>query len=162
SLEERLHILLDRYLSLRRRIFAGEAPPIPVFSDIRALTPPHQAPVVAAYRALFLHIRDLLAPTIEGPAAIAATQMILEQLHWSVAWIHRFDPDDLPRIRERMLDILLHGLAGPGAKWAPAELDLAAATGLEPGDAPRETFLLAATRLINQQGYRGASVEKIS
>jgi len=30
------------------------------------------------------------------------------------------------------------------------------------GEAHRETFLLAATRLINQRGYRGASVEKMS
>ena len=41
----------------------------------------------------------------------------------------------------------------------------AACPGCRAADAPetqRETFLTAATRLINQRGYRGASVEKIS
>src|SRR6476661_8392350 len=56
NVSARLLTLIDRYLDLRRRIAAEEAAPIPVFSDIRALTAPHQAPVVAAYRDLFLHI----------------------------------------------------------------------------------------------------------
>jgi AcrR family transcriptional regulator len=61
-----------------------------------------------------------------------------------------------------MYDILLNGLAKPGAVWAPRILP-----GIDPDPADaqaalRETFLMSATRLINQRGYRGASVERIS
>ncbi len=162
DLSQRLWRLLDLYLDLRRAIAAGEAPPVPVFSDIRALTPPHQAPVVAAYFGLFGRIKGLLAPDLEGEGAIAVAQLVLEQLHWSAAWIHRYEPEDIPRLRDRMHDILMRGFAPADAAWVPARLDLAEAAGLEPSEDQRETFLLAATRLINQQGYRGASVEKIS
>jgi AcrR family transcriptional regulator len=65
-----------------------------------------------------------------------------------------------------MYDIFLHGLAGAGQVWAPMPLDnattgAASGTGAQEPTA-RETFLIAATRLINEKGYRGASVEKIS
>jgi AcrR family transcriptional regulator len=90
--------------------------------------------------------------------ATARTHVLMEQIFWSVAWLARYDVEDYPRIAERMLDILANGLAPEGAAWAPRPVP-----GLAPtADSARETFLTAATRLINQCGYRGASVEKIS
>lgn len=157
----RLLRLLELYLDLRLRIRTGEAAAIPVFSDIRALTGPLQASVVEAYRELFMGVRGLLAPTPKTAAAATAnTQMILEQLHWLAAWLPRYDAEDFPRVRDRMHDILMHGLAVDGAAWDPASPPPLAAR--PAADALRDTFLLAGTRLINQQGYRGASVEKIS
>jgi AcrR family transcriptional regulator len=60
-----------------------------------------------------------------------------------------------------MFDILADGLAAPGTTWAPQIIPMAelAPRGQELG---RDIFLLAATRLINRCGYRGASVDKIS
>ncbi|PMZ30528.1 TetR/AcrR family transcriptional regulator, partial [Pseudomonas sp. GW247-3R2A] len=63
-----------------------------------------------------------------------------------------------PRVEERLMDVFAHGIAGPNARWSPELIDLAHDEP-EPG---REAFLLAATRLINQLGYRGASVQKIA
>ena len=163
SPSDRLLRLIGLYLELRARITAGEEPPIPVFSDIRALSPPFQGPVVAAYAGLFRAIRALFwtlgMEWLDAPSATARTQMVLEQLHWSQAWLHRYDVQDYPRVRDRMHDILVRGMALPQANWSPAPL-----TPAQPGgaDLARETFLLAATRLINHRGYRGASVEKIS
>jgi AcrR family transcriptional regulator len=159
TVEARLRVLLDLYLDLRLRICRREEPPIPVFSDIRALEAEHQAPVGQAYGDLFhrveLLFRGAVAP--HAPEAGARAHMVLEQLHWLEAWLHRYDPEDYPRVRDRMLDILLHGFAPAGAQWRPQSL--APKMG---ADDFRETFLVAATRLINQLGYRGASVEKIS
>ena len=56
------------------------------------------------------------------------------------------------------MDVFAHGIAGKNAKWSPTLLDLSHDEA-EPG---REAFLLAATRLINQLGYRGASVQRIA
>ncbi len=161
----RLYALLDLYLAMKRRVAEGAEPAIPVFSDIRALTPDYQGPVLEAYLSLFRDIRGLLSESGRRGKApgTAFTQMVLEQLHWLQAWAHRYELDEFPLIRDRMHDILMHGLAPAGAAWAPRAMDPArVAPAVEAGAGQREDFLLAATRLINQQGYRGASVDKIS
>ena len=75
------------------------------------------------------------------------------------AWIHRYDEEDYGGIAERMIDIVLNGLGGRNANRSL--LKQSVALGAESAGL-RESFLRAATRLINEQGYRGASVEKIS
>ena len=94
--------------------------------------------------------------------ATARTHMLLEQLYWSVAWLPRFEIEDYPRIQTRMYDILLNGLAQASALWAPSIMADIDPQPLDAQSLLRETFLMSATRLINQRGYRGASVEKIS
>ena len=157
--------LLDLWLDLRRRISAGEAAPIAVFNDIRALKNPQRALVLDAYMRYFARVRDIFAAPdtdwMDERDRTARTHVLTEQIYWAVAWLPRYDPEDYGRIRDRMYDILLHGLAGPGRHWSPLSLrDAALESQSEP--TPRETFLIAATRLINEKGYRGASVEKIS
>jgi len=89
---------------------------------------------------------------------------LLEQAFWTFSWLRRYDVEDYPRLRERMSDILTGGLASRSRSWAPPALPpLTEAAPAEPGaEVSRTTFLTAATRLINQRGYRGASVEDIS
>lgn len=160
----RLHRLLDLYLERLRLTATGEAPEVPVLSDIRALNDPQRTEVFNAFMAVFRKVRRLFdAPELSWLSrgrTTARTHMLLEQLFWAATWLPKYDPEDYGRIRERMYDILVNGLAGPGAVWAPSPLpELAAGVLQEPS---RETFLLAATRLINRRGYRGASVELIS
>jgi AcrR family transcriptional regulator len=159
---ERLHRFLSLYLDLNRRIRLGEEAPMAMFNDIRALKEPHLSRVVESYNAMFRRVRTLFhAPGHDGidrKMATARAHVLMEQIFWSVAWLGRYDVEDYPRIGERMLDILANGIAKDGARWAPPPV-----AGLAPpGDSARDTFLTAATRLINQRGYRGASVEKIS
>jgi AcrR family transcriptional regulator len=156
---DRVRRLIELYLDLRARIGAGEAPAISVFSDIRALSPPSLGPTAAAYAGLFRQARRLFAApggVLGRGQATARTQILLEQIHWLEAWLPRYDAHDYPRIGERLHDILAGGLAPAGAVWDPAPLPRA-----ETAAAP-DAFLLAATRLINQRGYRGASVALIS
>ncbi|MGH6871099.1 MAG: TetR/AcrR family transcriptional regulator [Rhizomicrobium sp.] len=159
---ERLRRFLVLYLELNRRIRLGEEAPMAMFNDVRALKEPYLARVTEPYAALFRKVRTLFlspaTPWIGRKMATARTHVLMEQIFWSVAWLGRYDVEDYPRIAERMLDILAGGLAPDGAQWSPGP-----APGLMPAvDSARETFLTAATRLINQCGYRGASVEKIS
>ena len=157
----RLSAFLDAYLALHRRIREGEAPPLAMFNDIRALKEPHQGVVNAAYAQFFRKVRALFRGQsgLDRRSATARTHMILEQIYWSVAWLPRTDREDYARVHDRMFDILANGLAMPGAAWPPARLDPPPPPAEE---APRWAFLTAATKLINQRGYRGASVEKIS
>ncbi len=76
-------------------------------------------------------------------------------------WLDRYEPDQYRRVEERLLDVLTHGIAAPGSTWRPTMLDMDAPVRATASPDARH-FLLAATRLINQLGYRGASVQRIA
>ena len=179
--QARLHALLSQYLDRVRRAAIGEAPALPSLSDLRALNLPQRDEVAAAYLKMFRRLRQIfevpeLAWLSRGRRT-ARTQMLFEQLFWANAWLPKYDPEDYGRVCERMYDILVGGLAAPQSPWAPLAVpmaDLAPRDRQEVGrqevgrqetgrqEMGRETFLVAATRLINARGYRGASVDKIS
>ena len=163
---ERLHKLLELYFERVRLMAVGEGAPMPTLADVRALKDPHRATVIEAFAKVFRKVRTLFeAPELawlNRGRRTARTHMLLAQLFWAGAWLHKYDPEDYARVRERMFDILVGGLAADGAAWAPASVPLAELAAGEGAEMSRETFLLAATRLINSRGYRGASVNKIS
>jgi AcrR family transcriptional regulator len=162
----RLHALIRRYLERLRRAAVGDAAPLPVLSEIRALNMPQRGEVAAAYMKVFRRLRQIFeAPELAWLSRgrrTARTQMLLEQLFWAAAWLPKYDPEDYARVRERMYDILVGGLAGPQSSWAPLPIPMAGVAARSRQEMGRETFLLAATRLINARGYRGASVDMIS
>jgi len=163
---ERLRVLLEVYFALDKRIRKGEDAPIAVFSDVRSLNEPYLSQVNEPYGKLFRKARALFQSPgtewLDKKKATARTHMLLEQLYWSVAWLPRFEIEDYPRIQARMYDILLNGLAPADALWAPRIVPDIDPQPLDAQSLLRETFLMSATRLVNQRGYRGASVEKIS
>lgn len=164
---DRLAKLLDLWLDLHRRIASGETPALPVFNDIRALQKPQRTIIVDAYLKYAAKVRSMFSgPGLEWldeRRAAARGQILLEQLYWAVAWLPRYDVEDYGRIRDRMLDIFVNGLAPAGRHWEPQPLSLDSVLGSsEQEPSASEAFLIAATRLINERGYRGASVEKIS
>lgn len=165
--KDRLLRFLDLYLDLHRRVRLGEAAPLTSFTEMRALKEPLRGSVQGAFNDLFRRVRGFF----EGQAfdhldkreRNARTHLLLEQMFWSGSWLRRYDTDDYDRVRDKMYDILVNGLAPAGGAraWAPAALPDPTPEAAE-GQDWRETFLVAATRLINQRGYRGASVEDIS
>lgn len=162
----RLLRLLDLWLDLNRRITTGEAHTVPVFNDIRSLEKPQRSLVIEAYMGFFAKVRTLFGdefPWLDEQQRTARAYLIMEQIFWTVAWLPRYDLEDYDRIRDRMFDLFVGGLAAPGREWAPVALPLdEVLPPVDPQATARETFLIAATRLINERGYRGASVEKIS
>jgi AcrR family transcriptional regulator len=163
---ERLHSLLDLYLQRMRRAALGQAAPLPLLSEVRALSQPQRAEVSAAYMKMFRRLRQIFeAPELDWLTRgrrTARTQMLLAQLFWAAAWLPKYDPEDYGRVCERMYDILTGGLAAAGAPWSPQPIPLGEVAPRRRQDMARETFLMAATRLINARGYKGASVDKIS
>lgn len=162
--ENRIRHLVRGYFSLLISVRRGDTPEFVGFSDLRALTEPHSVQVWSAYNDLFRAIRRLLAPP-EQPRdkgrLNAIAHMMLSQLNWSLVWSAGYMVEDLPRVAERFLDILLNGVAA-------ARFDLPKRTGDVSEQAPAADrlshgdFLKTATSLINKHGYRGASVERIS
>ena len=153
---------LERYARMRN----GAEPSRALFNDVRALTPPKSEVVFEAYNNMFRHVRTLFdTPEMAwlGRAERnARTHTLIEQMNWMSAWLPAYDTVDYGRIGERMFDILSHGLAADGSSWAPEPSALAALVEAEADNTAATTFLVAATALVNEQGYRGASVDKIS
>jgi AcrR family transcriptional regulator len=155
-----------RYLSLNMERFArireNEERALATLSDLRAMEDPMLGRLMAAWREIFRKTRALWGEEPENRRLKdlfgARAHVLLENTFWIPAWIARYDLDQFDRVEARMMDMFRHGIAVPGAKWEPAILDIEHEE-VEPG---REAFLRAATRLINELGYRGASVQRIA
>ena len=154
-----------RYLALNMarldRVRQGVERPIAVLSDLRAMEEPARGRLMAGWREVFRRTRALwgsAASRAHNDLCGARAHVLLENTFWLPAWLLRYEPEQYPRVEARLFDVLAHGIAGPDAGWTPQLLDLEHDE-REPG---REAFLLAATRLINELGYRGASVQRIA
>ena len=162
---ERLHLLLELYLERQRQAIAGEAPSLPLLSDIRALSDEPRREVADAFMKVFRTARGLFEAEemawLGRGRRTARTHMLFEQLFWTTAWLRAYPQEDYGQVRERMYDILAGGLAAGSDVWAPKPLGQERQRSGRP-EMSRDTFLQAATRLINARGYKGASVDKIS
>lgn len=162
DLADRLRRLFAAMFAHHRATRRGEEAPIPSFGEIRTLDSPYREQAEEAFVAVSRRVRELFAgPDADRPSRkvmTARTHLLVEQLFWAMNWLYQYDLDDYPRVLERVCDIYLNGLAGESAVWRGGILHLPRASEI----GSREDFLIAATRLINRHGYRGASVERIS
>lgn len=144
----------------------GRAPHMINFWDLRALTGPQAAAAMASFVGIYRRVRGLFqapsGPSLTRAAQNARGHLVLSAVIRSKGWIERYEPEDYPRAADRFADILLHGLAGPGMGWHPRPLAIAPERQAAERDVSREAFLRAATELVNELGYRGASVDRIS
>jgi len=154
-----------RYLRLNfarlGRIARGEETAFAILSDLRAMDEPIKGRLLAGWQRVFRNTRALWGdPTDRGTKDLngARAHVLLENTFWLSAWLTRYDLDEYDRIEDRMMGVFAHGVAGDGGTWNPQLLSIEAGD-REPG---RAAFLTAATRLINELGYRGASVQRIA
>ncbi|HVI99556.1 MAG TPA: TetR/AcrR family transcriptional regulator [Sphingomonas sp.] len=154
-----------RYLAINMERFArierGEETAVAVLSDLRAMEEPYRAPLLAGWQDVFRKTRSLWGnhdDKARHDLYGARAHVLLENTFWLPVWLVRYDLDQYDRVEERLMEVFAHGIAARGEQWAP---DLVALEHdeAEPG---REQFLRAATRLINELGYRGASVQRIA
>ena len=154
----RIGLFFQAYFDSQRRVAEGLEESLAVFNDVRAL---NATVVNDAYVAMFRRLRGLLdgAAGWSRPELNARTHLLLAEVFWTRAWLYRRDAEDYDGIAQRMVAMTCDGLAGPRAAWTPVALACLMA---EVSDNPAELFLRAATELMNEEGYVGASVEKIS
>ncbi|VXC99906.1 TetR/AcrR family transcriptional regulator [Sphingomonas sp. AX6] len=152
-----LSINMARLASVRE----GEETEFAILSDLRATEEPARTKLMAGWREVFRKTRALWGESggrEHTDLRSARAHTLLENSFWLSAWLERYSVDQYPRVEARLMDVFEHGLAAPGRDWSPQLLDL------DHGDTvpQRVQFLLAATRLINELGYRGASVQRIA
>ncbi len=163
----RMRKFIDLCLDNVRKMRSGELPPLPTFSDIRALPDEPRAPVGAAYREYFQIARELFTGPgyewIGDDEQTIRALLLLENIYWWWGWLDDYDDEDLDRVGERTYELLANGLAPPDAVWEPKPLKYELHPSLDDKQArARETYLLVATKLLNWSGYRGVSVKNIS
>jgi AcrR family transcriptional regulator len=165
STAARLRAFVAAFFAERRAIAQGQAAQLVPFGEIRLIGPPHEAALVEAYQGFISRIATLLKDgehPLPGGRRQVLARLIIDQLCWSDTWLSAYEPSDYPRVADRIADIMVGGLAA-GGRAAPDRALLTLGSPLAQNDeVTRERFLIAATDLINQEGYRGASVEKIS
>lgn len=163
--EARITAFFSHLARLLADIELGSHAPIVNFNDIRALPSPHTEQVFSAYTDMFRRVRALIVPPEAARLARhdlnARGHIVLSVAHNLRQWIDRYEVEEYPRAAKRLADIVLHGLAAPGAGWRGADGERHWKLGEDSGG-PGEAFLRAATALVNEQGYRGASVDRIS
>lgn len=162
--DARLRRFIVEYFALQLRVRRGEQAEFVHFGDLRALTEPQATRVFAEYIDLFRRLRALLhhpGQPWDKATLNARTHFLISQLLWSVVWLGYYLPEDVDRVAQRFATLLTHGLTGNRPLPTPVTVDLL--PNADDGERlSQESFLRAATELINANGYRGASVDRIS
>jgi len=158
----RLKALVLGFFEFRRQVAAGQEEEIGWFKDMRAL---QDDAVNLAYIDMFRKARQIFstpdAGNLDRIRQNAYTHMVLAQFYWAVSWLSRYNPEDYARTGDRVFSIFERGLAAPGVTWDPKPFSPKTSWTDEGDEVGREAFLRAATKLINEEGYLGASVQKI-
>lgn len=158
----RVRACLQGHAALQAAIVRKQHPPLMVFNDTRAMPEPQAAQVFDAYGAMFRHVRALITcadQPLPRDALNARAHALLSVINWMPLWLESaYEADEYPRVAQHIADLLLAGMGRQPCQAVPV------ITHWQPqpnADANRERFLRTATWLLNEQGYRGASVDKI-
>lgn len=156
----RVRRYLHEQMELFRRQRDPAARPLALLSDMRSLDDDVRTPLDQTYWRMLQTVRGFFDPGSSRASrdhSVYATVILVNVVNWLPAWQDRYLHADLARVEERLFDILEHGLS-PARDWPADILALEDASDEE----AQQRFLHAATNLINQHGYLGASVERIA
>lgn len=131
-----------------------------IVSGILSMEEPMRTTLTERYQAIFRRIRGFFGPfrnEEEKRRNTARAHVLQETILWLPNWLPRYSVDDFDRVCIRLFEVFDKGIALREADWAPQLLDFGG-----DDESAERNFLLAATRLINERGYRGASVVRIA
>ena len=151
---------IDGNIAILRAARLGEQRPIPVLSGIMTLGQAQQEPLMARYHALFRQVRGFFGDTSDPnrkTVLTARAHVLLETVFWLSNPLRDYALEDFDRFGDHLFRILRDGLAGTKLPWQPVIFDVA----IPVESRGLRDLILAATTLINEQGYKGASVNKV-
>lgn len=163
--EKRIAAFVVGFFQLLADIETGARPEFVNFTEVNAFSE-SRTDVATGYGRMFRRVRGLMGSddrlNLNRAEKNGRAHLLFTLTQWGRIWVNRYEVTGYARAAEHASDILLRGLGTPGATWAPPVLPTLAGPPAAADDISRDAFLRAATRLINEQGFRGASVEKIS
>jgi AcrR family transcriptional regulator len=158
---ERVRRYVGLFLDQLGQSLRGKDRPLAVLSELRTLEDSVRLPLLQQYQSIFRSLRGLFgeADSFEAKQLHSArAQFLNETLFWSALSLRRLPMGDVSHVRRRMLDVLENGIVEPQTSW---QLRHIVADAGDPDD-PKQEFLRVASRLINDIGYKGASVDRIA
>ncbi len=157
----RVRLFLQAYFELRRRGAIGELDELTSPNDIRALGSDE---VSTAFADMFRDLRRLLIEREDQDRQQigARAHLLMSHCHWSGFWLPQIAPERYAYFEKRLASIVIDGMASGSAGWAPKTTAPLTPSSDPAGETANEMFLRAATELINEHGYHGASVDRIS
>ncbi|MCR8826982.1 TetR/AcrR family transcriptional regulator [Pseudosulfitobacter koreensis] len=156
--------LFALHFALVARIRRAEAHPETRLSDLRALDDPARGALIVRYRAVLDRVAGFFGASVDPDQQArntARAQVLMDILHWSRIWTPHYSVSDFTRVQAQLMALMDYGLAPAGVAWAPQVLPLDTGPD-DTGEIGREAYLRAGTHLLNERGYRGASVEGIA
>ncbi len=157
--QERVRLYLRESFGLYLRQRRSGANRLAILSDMRALDGDIRAPlddkVIAVFNRVAGFFDDNRSPQDAGDCA----NIVISNAFWIFGWLDNYREADIDRAYHRLCEIFEHGICPDRVTWARDVFPLE--EGPEDNDAQRR-FLHAATKRINAQGYKGASVENIA
>lgn len=162
---ERIERYIRASFDLQAAINSDDERPIAVLSDMRALNEPYNSDLTGRYVQVFRKLRTFFGPPRSDDEKVLGTiraHVLVQNMFWLPAWITQYSTGDYDRVCRRTVELFEAGIAPKGTGWTPTLLPIDESSlrvGIEgmPGN-----FARAATFLINERGYRGASVEQIA
>jgi AcrR family transcriptional regulator len=156
----RVFVYIKENFDVLERAYRGTDRRIIVLSGILSTEEPTRTALTRRYQAIFRRIRGFWGAfhnEEEKLRSTARAHVLQEAILWLPNWLSGYSVADFDRVRARLFEVFDKGIALREADWSPELLDFG---GEE--ESSERNFLLAATRLINERGYRGASVVRIS
>ncbi|MBM6593111.1 TetR/AcrR family transcriptional regulator [Microvirga pudoricolor] len=165
SSEARIRGLASGFARQLAREAEGGAQKLAGVYDLRALEGTQSKVVSSAYNDLFREVRALLL-TADHPKPSrlinARAHLLISLVHSMRIWIGRYATNDYDLVAQHFCDVLIGGFIAPKASWPPVALAPVNWSFEEDATSSRDAFLRAATQTINDLGFSGASVDRIS
>ncbi len=152
---------IDLYLAQHASALRGEGRPLAVLAEIRAMDDGTRPALVARYQEIFRAVRGFFGPIDNDQRRdllTARAHILIEALFWADLWLPHFPIEQFPSVGTRMLDLFDGGIAREPQRWRAAPVD----PGDDLGDSARRDYIRTATRMINEHGHKGASVQRIT
>jgi len=156
----RVRKFIDLNFEYHADVRKGQSTTLANLSDIRTLDGVERERLSRRFQHFFRNVRELLGPFKSAKSKALQTakaHVLIESIFWLPGWLPGIDLNDFDRISQHMYDVFESGLVDRLSRNLKTSEPMPSCdTGME------ENFLRAATVLINERGYLGASVERIA
>ena len=150
-----MRTFLRIHLDICRDDRPRDAPCLALLSDMNSMSEMRRVLLHASYGETVRILRGCFSGAARD--TLVAVQALMGVANWLPGWVFTYADADFGRVEDQLVDILSNGI-GTGASW-----HFSGQLTNEPEDSTASArFLRAATTLINENGYHGASVEKIA